>query len=428
MAVLRPQNVRIWPPSSSIKERITLPASKSISNRLLFIKALSGIDFRIINLSESRDTLILEHALHHISSQKDTIDPVTIDVDDAGTPMRFLAALLCIAPGKWFLTGNQRMQQRPIGPLVDALRSLGASIDYKAQEGFPPLSISGRLFEGGEVTIEAGISSQFISALMLIAPSLPKGLTIHKLGNATSAPYIAMTARLMQQADVKVVHQSTSIHIDHQQYNPVPVKVEADWSAASFWYEIAAFSPDPAITLSGLHASGMQGDEQVAAIFARLGVKTEYNLQGALLRKSATPVATSFSYDFTSCPDLLIPVAVACAGLQVGANLHGLKALRLKESDRLNAITAELEALGYNMTVLSGNTLRIQPSVPKVLGNSQHIIETYNDHRMAMGFAPLCLLRPGICISNPDVVGKSYPRYWNDLQRAGFEIGPSCIE
>ena len=416
------QVVRIWPPSGPVKERITLPASKSISNRLLVIKALSEIDFRIINLSESRDTIILDQALQLISNQKSSLEAVTIDVADAGTPMRFLAALLSITHGKWFLTGSQRMQERPIGPLVDALHALGANIGYTAHQGFPPLSITGRLFDKGEVTIEADISSQFISALMLIAPALPNGLTIHKLGNVSSAPYIAMTAYLMLQAGVNVEQQGGSIHIGHQQYKSLPVKVEADWSAASFWFEIAAFDHAPGIRLAGLQTSGIQGDEQVAAIFSRLGVKTEYSAQGASLQKSDIPVVSSFSYDFTSCPDLLIPVAVACAGLQIEANLHGLKALRLKESDRLHAISVELGALGYRVNVLGDDTLLILPCDANVLEDNSHIIETYNDHRMAMAFAPLSLLRPGIYIRNPDVVGKSYPLFWNNLRQAGFII------
>ena len=421
----RKQVVRIWPPSNPVRARITLPASKSISNRLLTIKALSEGEFQIINLSESRDTLILEKALYLIANKKNAIDAITIDAADAGTPMRFLAALLSITPGNWFLTGSQRMQERPIGLLVDALRALGASIDYTAREGYPPLSITGRLFDRGEVAISASVSSQFISALMLVAPLLPKGLIIHKIGNASSAPYIAMTAHLMQQAGVVVKQQDARIQINHQQYKPASVTVEADWSAASFWYEIAAFDSAPNIMLTGLHASGIQGDEQVAAIFSRLGVKTKFTAQGTLLRKSGIPIARFFSYDFTSCPDLLLPVAVSCAGLQVEANLHGLKALRLKESDRLHAVTTELRALGYRVTVLNGDTLHLLPSVANELDDNSHVIETYNDHRMAMAFAPLSLLRPGICISNPDVVGKSYPLYWNNMRQAGFEISPA---
>lgn len=414
--------VQVWPPTGPVKERITLPSSKSISNRLLVIKALSGVDFRITNLSESRDTLIFEQALQLVSHQKGRIDQVEINVGDAGTPMRFLAALLSITPGNWLLTGSRRMQERPIGALVEALRTLGATIGYTAKKGFPPLSITGSLFEGGEVAIEAGISSQFISALMLVAPSLPKGLTIHKLGNVSSAPYIAMTARLMHQAGIKIEQLVGSIHIRHQQYKPGSLRVEADWSAASFWYEVAAFAPAPGIKLIGLHASGLQGDEQVAAIFARLGVKTEYSALGTMLKKSSMPAGALFSYDFTSCPDLLIPVAVTCAGLRREANLHGLKALRLKECDRLHAISVELTALGYNVSILKDDTLRIIPLKPNSTELTSHIVETYNDHRMAMAFAPLCLLRPGIRISNPDVVGKSYPRYWNDLRKAGFTI------
>lgn len=413
--------IRIMPPSDPVKERITLPASKSISNRLLVIKALSADELRISNLSESRDTLILEQALQLISGNRDQDLAVTIDVGDAGTPMRFLAALISNTPGKWVLTGSPRMLERPIGPLVDALRMLGARITYVAREGFPPLSITGRLLDGETVSIKADISSQFISALMLIAPLLPQGLTIHKLGNASSAPYIGMTARLMQQAGVSVEMDNGNIRISPQPYRPMPVKVDADWSAAAFWYEIAAFGSDPGISLTGLHASGIQGDEQVAAIFTRLGVKTEYSGQGTLLRKSGIPIVSPFSYDFTSCPDLLIPVAVTCAGLQIEANLFGLKALRIKESDRLHAVATELGALGYHINILSNNALQLLPSSHALKG-SAHTIATYGDHRMAMAFAPLSLLRPGICISNPDVVGKSYPRYWNDLKKAGFEI------
>ena len=422
----RKQVVQVWPPTGPVKERITLPSSKSISNRLLVINALSRVACHIINLSESRDTSIFEQALHFLSIPQETNDPVTIDVADAGTPMRFLTALLSITPGNWLLTGSPRMQERPIGPLADALLTLGAGIEYLAQKGYPPLAITGRSLEGGEVFIKAGISSQFISALMLIAPSLPQGLTIHKVGNTGSAPYITMTARLMQQAGVEVELQGGSIHINHQQYKPVSQKVEADWSAASFWYEIAAFATEPGIKLIGLHAGGLQGDEQVAAIFTRLGVKTEYSVLGTLLKKSAKPADAVFSYDFTSCPDLLIPVAVVCAGLQIEANLHGLKALRIKESDRLHAVFSELVALGYHAEILSIDSLKIFPSGETVIVDNPHIIETYNDHRMAMAFAPLCLLRPGIRISNPDVVGKSYPRYWNDLRKAGFIINSTA--
>lgn len=417
--------IRIMPPSGPVKERITLPASKSISNRLLVIRALSADDFRISNLSESRDTLILEQALQLISSRKDKELTVTIDVGDAGTPMRFLAALMSNTPGNWMLTGSPRMQERPIGLLVDALCTLGANITYMAREGFPPLAITGRLLDSEAISIKADVSSQFISALMLIAPLLPQGLTIHKLGNASSAPYLGMTAHLMQQAGVSVEMENGNIRISHGPYRPVPVKVDADWSAAAFWYEIAAFGNDPGISLSGLHASGIQGDEQVAAIFSRLGVKTEYSGQGTFLRKSGIPLASPFSYDFTSCPDLLIPVAVACAGLQIEASLFGLKALRIKESDRLHAVATELGALGYRVNILSNNALQLLPS-PHALKDTAHTIGTYDDHRMAMAFAPLSLLSPGICISNPDVVGKSYPRYWNDLRKAGFEI--SAVE
>ena len=412
--------INLHSPTCPINVKINLPSSKSISNRLLMLKALSGIEFPIFNLSKASDTLMLENALQHINCKRNDDKRVTIDIADAGTSMRFLVAFLSITSGKWLLTGSERMRERVVGPLVNALRMLGAQIEYAAAEGFPPLLIKGARLVGKEVSIDAHISSQFISALMLVAPLLPFGLTIRLLGKASSAPYIFMTAKLMEQAEVKIIQSEDFIHIEHQQYNPGLFTVEPDWSAAAFWFEIAAFASEPSIGLRGLNDSGLQGDSQVADIFTRLGVKTEFKDEGAVLTKSSTPAVDHFLYDFISCPDLALPVAVTCAGLKIDATLIGLKSLRIKESDRFQALFCELSALGYEVNELSGDILRILPGKNIDLSEKHHIVETYNDHRMAMSFAPLALLHQNIKISNPDVVKKSYPGYWEDLTEAGI--------
>jgi 3-phosphoshikimate 1-carboxyvinyltransferase len=405
-----------------IRVQIDLPSSKSISNRLLMIKALSGLDFQIINLSQASDTLILEGALQIIGSSPNSNEAVSIDISDAGTPMRFLAAFLSIKPGKWLLTGNPRMCKRPIGPLVDALRSLGAQIDYTKDEGYPPLLIKGCNLNGEEVSIQAGISSQFISALMLIAPVFTKGLTIRMTGKQVSAPYVVMTAKLMEMAGIKVHQQEEIMQIDHQQYCPDCFKVEADWSAAAFWYEIAAFSEGSNIELQGLSNSGLQGDSQVADIFTQLGVNSIFADEGVIISRSPKPAVEHFVFDFTSCPDLVLPVAVACAGLNIDATLSGLKALRIKESDRFKALLTELIALGYKADELPGDVLRISPKEILNLPKKSSVIKTYNDHRMAMAFAPLTILHKELEISDPQVVNKSYPDFWNHMTKAGFVL------
>jgi 3-phosphoshikimate 1-carboxyvinyltransferase len=414
--------MKITRPYHPIRVKIDLPSSKSISNRLLLIEALSGNDFQIINLSRARDTQILELALKGIVPFANNTKPVAINIADAGTPMRFLTAFLCITPGKWLLTGSLRMCERTVGPLVDALRSLGAQIEYSAAEGFPPLLIQGDILKGKEVSIEAGISSQFISALMLIAPVLPHGLSIKLLGKASSAPYVFMTSQLMKQAGVNLIQSEEIIHIEHQRYSSGYFKVEPDWSAAAFWYEIAALLGDAIIELKGLNASGLQGDSQVADIFTYFGVKTQFTDEGVIISKSETPIVDHFSFDFTTCPDLFLPVAVTCAGLNIAAMFTGLMTLRIKESDRIKVLFSELRVMGYNVIELPGDIIKIMPDGGPVSSGEAKSIRTYNDHRMAMAFAPLALLNEVIDISEPDVVNKSYPDYWDHLAEAGFVL------
>jgi 3-phosphoshikimate 1-carboxyvinyltransferase len=387
---------------------------------LLLIKALSGSDLPIANLSMARDTQIMEEALQIISARRDGYRRITIDVADAGTAMRFLTAYLSITPGNWLLTGSPRMCARPIGFLADALRLLGAQIEYFGDDGFPPLQITGGELKSYEVNIEAGISSQFISALMLIAPVLPNGLTIRMTGQSSSAPYIAMTKKLMEQAGAEVEQNGEFILIGQQLYNPDVFKVESDWSAAAFWYEIAAFSEDAVIQLSGLNDSGLQGDSQVVSVFEQFGVKTEFTSKGVVISRTTNLKTALFSYDFNSCPDLALPVAATCAGLNVGATLSGLKSLKIKESNRFEVLLTELGKLGYAATELPGDVLQILPCEAVKQSGGTHIVETYNDHRVAMAFAPLAMFHKGIEISKPDVVDKSYPGFWNDLRHAGF--------
>jgi 3-phosphoshikimate 1-carboxyvinyltransferase len=360
----------------------------------LIIKALSGLPFEIENLSTAKDTQILKQLL----TDKNR---TTFDVGHAGTAMRFLTAYLAIQQGEFVLTGSERMQQRPIKILVDALRTLGADITYLKNEGFPPLKIIGKPLLGGEITINGSVSSQYISALMMIAPYLENGLKINFEGKVTSKPYLDMTAEMMKVKDGFIV--------------------EPDWSAASYWYSMVALAKDAEITLLGLKKDSLQGDAVVAKIYENFGVKTEYLENGIRLAK-ISPLTTHhspFLFDFTNCPDLAQTIAVTSAALNVPTKLTGLSTLRIKETDRIAALQNELSKLGCRVEVEHDELI--------ILSNTnamerQHLpIKTYDDHRMAMAFAPLSLLYP-INIENPDVVIKSYPNFWEDLRSVGVEL------
>lgn len=402
---------------------ITLPASKSISNRLMIIHALCGGDFMIRNLSRSDDTWLMIKALEMIRRPRRDGRVQEIDVGNAGTVLRFLTAFLSIHPGKWMLTGSERMKQRPVGILADALNTLGASIDYLGKPGYPPLLITGRRLTGDTVTVNPGVSSQFVSALLLIAPYLPNGLKIRLHGKWVSTPYVTMTIRLMEQCGARIKTGSRTIRVYPGKFNPPLLTVEADWSAAAFWYEAAALAEEVNITLNGLAADSLQGDAVLPDLFRNFGVMTTFLPDGIRLTK--VPARTDgFFYDFTDHPDLAQAVIATCAGLGIRGRFEGLKSLRIKETDRLRALIHELEKSGAPIRAASPQTFShaIDLDTNRLQLNSGICFETYSDHRMAMALAPLALRMGSLKIRNPDVVIKSYPDFWDHMLQLGFNL------
>ena len=397
---------------SAIKATIQLPASKSISNRALIINALAESNCIPDNLSDCDDTRVMIKAL--------TQDEETIDIMAAGTAMRFLTAYLSVTPGERIITGTTRMQQRPIQILVNALRELGAEISYTNNEGFPPLRIKGTELKGNEITLKGNVSSQYISALLMIAPALKNGIVLHLSGEIISRPYINLTLQLMQDFGAKAAWTSSdSISVAPQPYTSIPFTVESDWSAASYWYQIAALSPKTEIELLGLFRNSYQGDSRGAEVFSRLGITTEFTTKGVKLKKTGK-APKRLEEDFIDIPDLAQTFVVTCALMNIPFRFTGLQSLKIKETDRIAALRNELKKLGYlieeeNDSVLMWNGERCEPEETPV-------IATYEDHRMAMAFAPAIICHPTMQIADPQVVTKSYPGYWKDLKQAGFQI------
>lgn len=398
---------------ASLYATVQLPASKSISNRALILHALSGGSTRPENLSDCDDTQVMIRALDHM--------PDVIDIHAAGTAMRFLTAYLCVTPGTHTITGTERMQQRPIRILVDALRTLGARIDYTGNEGFPPLRINGTQLTGSEIELAGNVSSQYISALLMIGAVLPVGLKLRLTGNIISRPYINLTLQLMHDFGAQAGWTSeSSIDVTPGGYRDTPFRVESDWSAASYWYQMTALSAgSPEVELLGLFANSAQGDSRGAELFARLGVQTEYIPQGVKLRKQGHPVVR-LDEDLVDIPDLAQTFVVTCCLLDVPFRFTGLQSLKIKETDRICALITELRKLGYVIHAEQDSILWWDGE--RCPADEQPGIDTYEDHRMAMAFAPACLVCPSIRINEPQVVSKSYPRYWDDLQAAGFGI------
>jgi len=391
--------------SKELNLRISLPASKSISNRALILNALAYSPYDIQNLSDCDDTRVTIKAL-------DSNDR-TFDIGAAGTAMRFLTAFLSKTVGEWIITGSERMKQRPIKLLVDALNSLGARIEYVENEGFPPLRIFGSALTGGEIRLNGGVSSQYISALMMVAPYMQNGLKIILEGNVISVPYIRMTMSMMKEYGVDVFFENNIIEITPQTYKPLKYKVESDWSAASYWYEVLSIAGNGRIFLCGLNRNSSQGDSRVAELFEQLGVKTEYQSEGVLLT-STKKNTSKFEYNFVDQPDLAQTFAVTCCLKNIPFHFKGVQSLKIKETNRIEALINELAKLGY---VLS------EPMEGELAWNGEHCeianeisIATYEDHRMAMAFAPTALVAP-ITIEEPEVVSKSYPNFWKDLEK-----------
>jgi 3-phosphoshikimate 1-carboxyvinyltransferase len=401
--------------SPKIKVSIQLPASKSISNRALILHALSRSPFPIENLSDSDDTQVMLKAFE----SRDSI----INIGAAGTAMRFLTAYLSQCEGNKIITGSERMKNRPVKILVEALRQIGAEINYVEKEGFPPLQITGRKLYGGEITLDGSVSSQYLSALMMIAPLMEKGLNISLKGNIISRPYIEMTLRLMELFGVKVFWEGKTIRIAPQTYIARPFKVESDWSAASYWYEIMALTQgNPDVELLGLEENSLQGDSKSAKLFENLGVKTDFSPSGSVrLTRFQKKIYTKlYQYDFVNEPDLAQTLVVTCCMLGIPFRFSGLQSLKIKETDRIMALQTELKKLGYIVKSEQDSLMKWEGACcDPELGP---IISTCEDHRMAMAFAPVCLKTGKIRINKPEVVSKSYPRYWEDLKKAGFFV------
>ncbi len=390
---------------------IKLPASKSISNRVLIINALSYSEQAISNVADCDDTNVMLAALES--------DDCNFDIGAAGTSMRFLTAFLSKIVGEWTITGTERMKNRPIRILVDALNKMGAKIEYMEKEGFPPLRIFGSALQGGELTLDGSVSSQYISALLMVAPTMEEGLTLHLEGNIISKPYINLTLRLLEEFGIESSWVGDTIRIKPQEFVPRPFTVESDWSAASYWYEMAALSKDFDIELLGLYKNSYQGDSKLTDIFNKLGIVTKYTDKGVRLLKGDF-VTKKLVYNFVDQPDLAQTVVVTCCLMGIPFYFSGLQTLKIKETDRILALKNEMKKLGYlitdkNDSILEWNGERCEPE-------AEPVIATYEDHRMAMAFAPAALKMEHVTIAEPQVVSKSYPQYWEHLVSVGFGI------
>jgi 3-phosphoshikimate 1-carboxyvinyltransferase len=401
--------------SINIKQKLALygtadalPASKSISNRVLVMNAMSTDPSVVHNLSDANDTQLMLGLVKSSHS--------VIDVEDAGTTMRFLTAYFSITNQQKTVTGTHRMKERPIGILVNALRSLGVDIVYQEIEGYPPLKINGFKKQlTNAIKIRGDVSSQFISALMMVAPILPQGLTLELEGKIGSLPYIKMTASLMEHFHVKAEFKGNKIAIAPQQYKPTEFTVESDWSAASYWFAFAALAEDAEIFLPRLSLNSLQGDRAIVEIMENLGVTAQ--LAAGKLKLTKTNYWREIRCDFTHCPDLAQTVAVVCAAKNIIGFFTGMESLRIKETDRITALQLELRKIGADLLEENAQWKLIPSSnLPPTAE-----FNTYKDHRMAMAFAPLAT-RMNVVIENPGVVKKSYPKFWDDMKRFDFEL------
>ncbi|HSG68490.1 MAG TPA: 3-phosphoshikimate 1-carboxyvinyltransferase [Bacteroidales bacterium] len=383
---------------------VELPLSKSISNRALIISWLSGGKTSPGELSKADDTVLLHKLLRQIEVGKDR----RLNAHNAGTVYRFLTAVLAITPGEWILDGDDRMCQRPIGPLVSALQDLGANIEYPGQEGFPPLRITGKNLEGGLVQIQADISSQFISALIMIGPALPRGLGIKMKGKKVSMPYLYLTMNMMKAAGA-IIKPTPSLGVLPVPYKSGILPSATDWSAAAPWYSLMALAEGGTLLLKGLEEKSVQGDRTLPSYFIMFGVESEWHAGGVMLRKRKI-VKKDVNFDLSATPDLAPSIIVTAAALGYKGHFKGLETLRIKESDRIEAVSSELEKNGFKCHI-GPHSISFEPQALEI----KHPIDTYSDHRIAMAFAPLAILGKPIVINNPGVVSKSYPQFWKEL-------------
>lgn len=394
----------------SLEGVIPLPSSKSESNRALIIQALSREPIELSNLAEARDTQTMMRLLES--------EGHVLDVIDAGTVMRFLTGYFAAVGRDQILTGTPRMCKRPIGILVEALRELGANIDYWKQEGFPPLHIisKGSQMQGGEVSIPGNVSSQFISSILMIAPTLPEGVRLTLTESISSKPYIDMTRKLMERFGIETKWEGQTIVVPNQPYQGGAYTIEGDWSAASYWYSMVALADQAELTIKHLRPDSLQGDHKIASLMESFGVKTTFEDTGIKLEKVPfSKPAHPIQIDFSDVPDLAQTVAVVAAGLGVPVNMTGLHTLRIKETDRIEAIKTELSRFGVTVTITGDDCL-----ITGQIQDTGATVHTYDDHRMAMAFAPLVLRLPTLTIEDPEVVQKSYPSFWKHLELIGI--------
>lgn len=397
-----------------IEASINLPASKSICNRALIINALNYSPFPIRNLSDSDDTKVLEAALFSNNNK--------FDIGHAGTAMRFLTAFLAKIVGEWEITGSERMQQRPIKILVDALVQLGAKIEYLGNEGCPPLKIYGSHLKGMEIELDGSISSQYISALLLIAPTIENGLVLKLTGNITSASYIKLTLELMAKFGIKYQWEKNLISVPEQKYLPIDYTCEADWSGASYWYQILALAEKGEIFMENLQLNSLQGDASIASWFEDFGVHSIQKENGVLLQKTENIQPKKLELDFIENPDIAQTMACLCVARKIPFYFTGLKTLKIKETDRISALQNELAKFGAKITEPTFGELAWDGNFESDKIQKNMLIKTYHDHRMALAFAPMSMVVSEFEIDDPMVVTKSYPGYWNDLKKAGFKV------
>ncbi len=403
-------------PTKQIKGTVQLTGSKSESNRALIIRALSNGSVIVNNLSNAADTVIMQKSLEQASTQSK--ESITINIGPAGTAMRFLTSYLNLVIGHFTLTGTERMQERPIGILVDALVELGANIQYDNQINYPPLNIQGGLTQKtNKVAIPGNISSQYISSLLLIASSLKKGLELKIEGELTSRPYVTMTLNMLKEAGIKYTWIDNKIHIPYQTFEPTTLHVEPDWSAASYWYAIVALSEDGTILLPGLKAHSLQGDIAIVNIMKHFGVASSFQEDGLRISK-VNSGSDQKLFDFKECPDLAQTIVALAAVLKRDISITGVETLKIKETDRISALKKEIEKFGA--TIIEDEEI-YHLKTHDVHYPDKISFDTYEDHRMAMAFAPLALIFDKVIINDPLVVEKSYPEFWKHLQEQGFQ-------
>lgn len=393
--------------NKTIYGAIDLESSKSISNRLLILKEFCKTKFEIQNLSNAKDTKILNELLYSFKSTKD------INCEDAGTALRFVIAFLATKEGIWKVSGSERMHERPVKPLIDCLTELGSEIKYLEKEAVLPIEIKSKKLKSKKLCLPGDISSQFISALLMIAPTIENGLTLEITSKVLSKPYIDMTLNLMSEFGIKYSWENNLIKVEKQNYLAKNIKVENDWSAASFWYSFLALSKSGEIKIPNLYANSIQGDSVLSIIYSKLGIKTEFNADSIILSKTKN-IAKEIELDLSNHPDLALPITVTCCGLGIKAHLMGLESLKVKESNRLECIKKELRKFNISCEIDS-SSIKIKENQNIVQPTS--IIECHHDHRIAMSIAPLVMKVDSIKFDDKEVVNKSYPKFWEDFNK-----------